>query len=85
VAPFISTDEQLEKNRGCCFLVQALLPEGFPFYQFNIGFAVLRCTEEATHRWHMATYILYLCPGNCPLHLDMNSPTCPPGLSFILL
>jgi len=23
-------------NRGCCFLVQAMLPEGFPFHQFII-------------------------------------------------
>jgi len=23
------------KNRGCCFLVQVMLPEGFPFHQFN--------------------------------------------------
>ena len=22
-------------NRGCCFLVQAMLPEGFPFHQFK--------------------------------------------------
>ena len=36
VASFITTDEQLQSNRGCCFLVQAMLPEGFPFHQFNI-------------------------------------------------
>jgi len=36
VASFITTDEQLQLNRGCCFLVQAMLPEGFPFHQFNI-------------------------------------------------
>ena len=35
VASFITTDEQLQSNRGCCFLVQAMLPEGFPFHQFN--------------------------------------------------
>jgi len=35
VASFITTDEQLQQNRGCCFLVQAMLPEGFPFHQFN--------------------------------------------------
>ena len=35
MASFISTDEQLRFNRGCCFLVQAMLPEGFPFHQFN--------------------------------------------------
>jgi len=34
VASFITTDEQLQQNRGCCFLVQAMLPEGFPFHQF---------------------------------------------------
>ena len=38
VASFITTDEQLHKNRGCCFLVQAMLPEGFPFYQLIITF-----------------------------------------------
>jgi len=36
VASFITTDEQLQKNRGCCFLVQAMLSEGFPFHQFNL-------------------------------------------------
>jgi len=35
VASFITTDEQLQLNRGWCFLVQAMLPEGFPFHQFN--------------------------------------------------
>ena len=35
VASFITTDEQLQLNRGCCFLVQAMLSEGFAFYQFN--------------------------------------------------
>jgi len=38
VASFITTDEQLQKNRGCCFLVQAMLPEGYPFQQFNVFF-----------------------------------------------
>jgi len=36
VALFITTDEQLQKNRGCCFLVQAMLPEGFPFHQIKL-------------------------------------------------
>ena len=36
VALFITTDEQLQKKGGCCFLVQAMLPEGFPFHQFFI-------------------------------------------------
>jgi len=35
VASLITTDEQLQLHRGCCFLVQAMLPEGFPFHQFN--------------------------------------------------
>jgi len=26
---------KIDFNRGCCFLVQAMLPEGFPFHQFN--------------------------------------------------
>ena len=34
VASLITTDEQLQENRRCCFLVQAMLPEGFPFHQF---------------------------------------------------
>jgi len=34
VASFIATDKQLQWGRGCCFLVQAMLPEGFPFHQF---------------------------------------------------
>ena len=35
VESFITTDEQLQYNRGCCFLVQAMLPAGFLFQQFN--------------------------------------------------
>jgi len=35
VTSFITTNEQLQYNRGCCFLVQAMIPEGFPFHQFN--------------------------------------------------
>jgi len=31
VASFITTDEQLQLNRDCCFLVQAMLPEAFTF------------------------------------------------------
>ena len=34
MASFITTDVQLQLNRGCCFLVQAMLSEGFPFHQF---------------------------------------------------
>ena len=37
VASFITTDEQLQLNRGCCFLVQAMLAEGFAFHQFYYG------------------------------------------------
>ena len=45
VASFITTDEQLQWNRGCCFLVQAMLPEGFPFYQFkHIIIKAIQCT-----------------------------------------
>jgi len=29
-------DEQLQKNCGCYFSLQAMLPEGFPFHQFNL-------------------------------------------------
>ena len=36
VASFITTDEQLQYNRGSCFLVQAMLPGGFFFHQFFI-------------------------------------------------
>ena len=35
-AYFTSTDEQLQKNRGCFFPVQAMLPRDFPFHQFII-------------------------------------------------
>jgi len=38
VVSFITTDEQLQLNRVCCFLVQAMLPGGFPFHQFNITY-----------------------------------------------
>jgi len=38
VASIITTDEQLQLNRCCCFLMQARLHEGFPFYQFNITY-----------------------------------------------
>jgi len=37
VASFSTTDEQLQLNRGCCFLVQAMLPEAFSFQQFNLN------------------------------------------------
>ena len=37
VASFVNTDEQLQLNRGCCFLVKAMLPEGVPFHQFIIN------------------------------------------------
>jgi len=32
---FITTDEQLQNNRGCLSPAQAMLPGGFPFHQFN--------------------------------------------------
>ena len=35
LAILISTDEQLQLNRGCFFSTQAMLPVGFPFSQFN--------------------------------------------------
>jgi len=35
VTSFITTDEQLQLNRDCCFLVQAMLPEGFLFISLN--------------------------------------------------
>jgi len=31
------------QNTGCCFLEQAMLPEGFPFHQFIIIGAALKC------------------------------------------
>ena len=34
VASFITTDEQLQKKRGCCFPMQAVFPEKFPFTSF---------------------------------------------------
>jgi len=37
MASFITTDKQLQLNLSCCFLVQAMLPGGFPFHQFYIG------------------------------------------------
>jgi len=46
VASFITTDEQLQLNRGCCFLVQAMLPESFPFHQFIIAIASLFKPQE---------------------------------------
>jgi len=35
VAPFITSDEQLQLNRGYCFPVQAMLHESSPFHQFK--------------------------------------------------
>ena len=57
VASFITTDEQLQSNRGCCFLMQAMLPEGFPFHQFiyNIShanpgdFVHIKCRKTYTN------------------------------------
>jgi len=37
VASFITTNEQLQLNRGCCFLEQAMHPEGFLFHLFNFA------------------------------------------------
>ena len=42
MASFITTDEQLQLNRGCCFLVQAMIPGGFPFHQFNCSIGMFR-------------------------------------------
>jgi len=42
VASLISTDEQLQYNRGCYFLEEAMLTEGFPFHQFNISMSIIR-------------------------------------------
>ena len=38
VTSFITTDKELQLNRGCCFpkQKQAMLPGGFPFHQFNV-------------------------------------------------
>jgi len=51
VALFITADEQLQYNRGCCFLVQAMLPGGFPFHQFIILIActILRLLDLLLH------------------------------------
>ena len=37
MASFNTTDEQLQLNRGCYFSMQTVLPEGFPFTQFNLS------------------------------------------------
>jgi len=34
VTSFITIDEQLQLNQGCCFPMGAMLPESFPFHQF---------------------------------------------------
>ena len=36
VESFITTDDQLQLNRGCCSSMQAMLSEGFPFFQFHL-------------------------------------------------
>jgi len=48
VASFITADEQLQWNRGCCFLMQALLPEGFPFHQLNDSSTCSMMTQGTT-------------------------------------
>jgi len=35
VASFDITYDQLQQNRGCYFPMQDMLPEGFPFSQFE--------------------------------------------------
>ena len=40
VASFITTDEMLQLNRGCCFPMQAFLPEVFSFQQFMFIFLI---------------------------------------------
>jgi len=49
VASFVTTDEQLQLNLGCCFLVQAMLPEGYPFHQFM--------TPETSHLHYLSEKI----------------------------
>ena len=34
-------DDINQDGHGCCFLVQAMLPDGFPFHQFNMNFVLL--------------------------------------------
>jgi len=41
VASFITTDGQLQFNRDYCFLVQAMLQEGFPFHTFKLYMRLL--------------------------------------------
>ena len=36
MASFITTDQQLQENRGCYFPMQAMLPEGFSLSQFKL-------------------------------------------------
>jgi len=40
------SDEQLQLNRGCCFLVQAMLPEGFPFHQLSKQASAFPCCSH---------------------------------------
>jgi len=56
VASFITTDEQLQWNRGCCFLLQAMLPGGFPFHQFISN----KCNEDLNDYSLYLTYLVIL-------------------------
>ena len=67
VASFITTDEQLQLNRGCCLLVHAMLPEGFPFHQFTskVGPTLLQQAQTQSvcclHRknWLVSSHLLH--------------------------
>jgi len=69
MAYFIITDEQLQLNRGCFFLVQAMYPESFLFHQFIYTFTIWRynktCHTYYTRRgsiWQLLMVPCILCP-----------------------
>jgi len=57
VSSFIAIDEQLQQNRGCYILVQAMLPEGYPFF----------CPVDKRMTSPHVEWCIAKCPGLCTI------------------
>jgi len=63
VASFITTDEQLQFNRGCCFLIQAVFPEGLPLFSL-IYFTIEVCYKRFTTLTYTVREFIYKFTGD---------------------
>jgi len=60
------------KNRGCCFLVQAMLSEGFPFHQFTINSLSLGRPDGLCLAYHFFHTLIQLMPIHTHIILSYN-------------